>query len=261
MGTDNGKKLAVLIDAENISSKYIKVILNEATNNGNIILKRIYGDWTNNQMAPWKTVILDNSIQPIQQYCNTVGKNSSDSSMIIDAMDLMHSGRIEGFCLVSSDSDFTRLAARLMENELYVLGMGEQKTPKSFINACKKFVYLDLLYAEEKAADEAAVTAAPPAKPDKKAETDKTAAANEGTGKDKKIIMHAIRALINEKSTEDGWINSGMLGSLLQKRYPDFDVRNFGFSRFNNFIESLDVFEVKRGAGSVVSIRNKVTKK
>ena len=150
MGIDSGKKLAVLIDAENISSKYIKTILDEASNVGNVIIKRIYGDWTNNQMAPWKNVILDNSIQPIQQYCNTVGKNSSDSSMIIDAMDLMHSGRIEGFCIVSSDSDFTRLAARLREDELYVIGMGEQKTPKSFINACDKFLYLDLLYSESK---------------------------------------------------------------------------------------------------------------
>ncbi len=272
MGIDSGKKLAVLIDAENISSKYIKTILDEASNVGNVIIKRIYGDWTNNQMAPWKNVILDNSIQPIQQYCNTVGKNSSDSSMIIDAMDLMHSGRIEGFSIVSSDSDFTRLAARLREDELYVIGMGEQKTPKSFINACDKFLYLDLLYSEAKATEElpakdedvkkpVGVNSAPPAKAAKKAGIDGPASANVGSGKDRKNIIQTIKALIEEHSDDDGWILSAMLGTQLLKRYPDFDVRNFGFTKFNNFIKSLDAFEVKRGTGSDVSIRNKEPKK
>jgi uncharacterized protein (TIGR00288 family) len=270
MGIDSGKKLAVLIDAENISSKYIKTILDEASNVGNIIIKRIYGNWTNNQMAAWKDVILDNSIQPIQQYSNTIGKNSSDSSMIIDAMDLMHSGRIDGFCVVSSDSDFTRLAARMREDERYVIGMGEQKTPKSFINACDKFLYLDLLYSEGKAAEEAAikeentkkpvdVSAKPPIKPVKKADSD--SAADAGSGKDRKIIMRTVKALIDENSDDDGWIFSGMLGSLLLKRFPDFDVRNFGFTKFNLFIESDKMFEVKRNSNNVVSIRLKESKK
>ena len=272
MGIDSGKKLAVLIDAENISSKYIKTILDEASNVGNVIIKRIYGDWTNNQMAPWKNVILDNSIQPIQQYCNTVGKNSSDSSMIIDAMDLMHSGRIEGFCIVSSDSDFTRLAARLREDELYVIGMGEQKTPKSFINACDKFLYLDLLYSEAKSAEESAakeedakkpakVNSAPPAKTAKKTGNAGSAAGQAGSGKDKTNIMNAIKALIEEHSDDDGWILSAMLGTQLLKRFPDFDVRNFGFSKFNTFIKSLEPFEVKRGTGSDVLIRVNPAKK
>lgn len=272
MGIDSGKKLAVLIDAENISSKYIKTILDEASNVGNVIIKRIYGDWTNNQMAPWKNVILDNSIQPIQQYCNTVGKNSSDSSMIIDAMDLMHSGRIEGFCIVSSDSDFTRLAARLREDELYVIGMGEQKTPKSFINACDKFLYLDILYSEGKAAEDFAakeeetkkpsgVSSAPPVKAAKKTDNESAAAAGVGSGKDKKIIMRTIKALIDENSDDDGWIFSGMLGNLLLKRFPDFDVRNFGYKKLNLFIESDKTFEVKRNLNNVVSIRIRETKK
>ena len=272
MEIDSGKKLAVLIDAENISSKYIKTILDEASNEGSIIIKRIYGNWTNNQMAAWKDVVLDNSIQPIQQYSNSVGKNSSDSSMIIDAMDLMHAGRLDGFCIVSSDSDFTRLAARLKENELYVLGMGEQKTPKSFINACSKFLYLDILYSEGKLADEIIlknegskrpdeVISTPPAKKVKKVEPDKTAAANEGSGKDIKNIMRAITTLIEENSDDDGWILSALLGSQLLKRFPDFDVRNFGFKQLNLFIGSLGIFEVKRGAGSVVYIRTKVDKK
>lgn len=270
MGMDSSKKLAVLIDAENISSKYIKTILDEASNEGNIIIKRIYGNWTNNQMAAWKDVILDNSIQPIQQYSNSVGKNSSDSSMIIDAMDLMHAGRLDGFCIVSSDSDFTRLAARLKENELYVLGMGEQKTPKSFINACSKFLYLDILYSEGKMAEELPIkdeggkkseeiSSAPPAKKVKKVENNKTTEDNEGSGKDRKNIIFAIKALIEEHSDDDGWILSAMLGSQLLKRFPDFDVRNFGFSKFNLFIKSLSMFDVKRGAGSDVLIRNKVT--
>lgn len=270
MGIDSGKKLAVLIDAENISSKYIKTILDEASNVGNVIIKRIYGDWTNNQMAPWKNVILDNSIQPIQQYCNTVGKNSSDSSMIIDAMDLMHSGRIEGFCIVSSDSDFTRLAARLREDELYVIGMGEQKTPKSFINACDKFLYLDLLYSEAKSAEESAakdedakkpakISSMPPVKTAKKAASPMTD--NAGSGKDKTNIIRTIKALIEEHSDDDGWILSAMLGTQLLKRFPDFDVRNFGFSKFNTFIKSLEPFEVKRGTGSDMLIRNNPAKK
>jgi len=140
-------KVAVLIDAENISGKYVNVIISEANNLGNVIYKRIYGDWTSSQMSSWKNVVLDNSIQPIQQYKNVSGKNSSDSSLIIDAMDLLYQGRVGAFCIVSSDSDFTRLASRLREAEMYVLGMGEQKTPRSFISACNKFSYLDILYA------------------------------------------------------------------------------------------------------------------
>ena len=138
---DKEKRVAVLIDAENVSSKYIEIILNEAISLGNIIIKRIYGDWTNLAMSSWKSVILNNSVQPIQQYSNVTGKNSSDSALIIDAMDLLYQGRLDVFCIVSSDSDFTRLAARLRESEMYVLGMGEQKTPLSFISACNKFSY------------------------------------------------------------------------------------------------------------------------
>ena len=143
---DHERRVAVLIDAENIAPKYLPIVLSEANNLGSVNIKRIYGDWTMPQMSSWRTVILDNSIQPIQQYSNVSGKNSSDSALIIDAMDLLYQGRFDCFCIVSSDSDFTRLAARLRESEIYVLGMGEQKTPKSFISACSKFSYIDLLY-------------------------------------------------------------------------------------------------------------------
>lgn len=139
-------KIAVLIDAENISSKYASIILQEASSMGNLIYKRIYGNWTTSTLNSWKKELLDNAIQPIQQYSNTVGKNSSDSALIIDAMDLLYQKRLDAFCIVSSDSDFTRLASRLRESEMFVLGMGEQKTPRAFISACNKFVYLDLLH-------------------------------------------------------------------------------------------------------------------
>ena len=139
-------KIAVLIDAENISSKYASIILQEASSMGNLIYKRIYGNWTTSTLNSWKKELLDNAIQPIQQYSNTGGKNSSDSALIIDAMDLLYQKRLDAFCIVSSDSDFTRLASRLRESEMFVLGMGEQKTPRAFISACNKFVYLDLLH-------------------------------------------------------------------------------------------------------------------
>ena len=147
---DKDMKIAVLIDAENISSKYVNIILHEAASLGNLIYKRIYGNWTTSLLNSWKNELLDNAIQPIQQYSNTTGKNSSDSALIIDAMDLLYQKQLDAFCIVSSDSDFTRLASRLRESEMYVLGMGEQKTPRAFISACNKFVYLDLLYKANK---------------------------------------------------------------------------------------------------------------
>ena len=181
-------KLAVLIDAENISSKYIDVILSEANNLGDVVYKRIYGNWTTPQMASWRNTILDNAIQPIQQYSNTIRKNSSDSALIIDAMDLLYKSNLDGFCIVSSDSDFTRLASRLRESQKYVLGMGESKTPRSFISACNKFLYLDVLWEEaeehdaddmepaehEETAAEPETDTAKPEKPEVEAETHPT---------------------------------------------------------------------------------------
>ncbi len=147
---DKELKIAVLIDAENVSSKYVNIILQEASSLGNLIYKRIYGNWTTSLLNSWKKELLDNAIQPIQQYSNTTGKNSSDSALIIDAMDLLYQKNLDAFCIVSSDSDFTRLASRLRESEMYVMGMGEQKTPRAFISACNKFVYLDLIYKANK---------------------------------------------------------------------------------------------------------------
>ena len=270
MASDN--RFAVLIDADNVSVKYIKIILDEISKDGIATYKRIYGDWTNPSLISWKSTLLDNSIIPVQQYSYTTGKNSTDSAMIIDAMDILYSGRVEGFCLVSSDSDFTRLAARLRESGMTVIGMGESKTPNSFIAACNKFKYLDILSA----ADEAeAVEAAPKAEPAKKPAAQPKKTAQKAAAKKPKeepkaekepkpaepkkqqekaieeprtslrTIRRALRTIVRENSDEDNWIMVSQVGNLLDKRYTDFDVRNFGFSKLTPFLESLDMFEIK----------------
>ena len=242
MASDN--RFAVLIDADNVSVKYIKIILDEISKDGIATYKRIYGDWTNPSLISWKSTLLDNSIIPVQQYSYTTGKNSTDSAMIIDAMDILYSGRVEGFCLVSSDSDFTRLAARLRESGMTVIGMGESKTPNSFIAACNKFKYLDILSAADEAeAEEAAPKAEPtkkPAEPKKQQEK-----AIEEPRTSLRTIRRALRTIVRENSDEDNWIMVSQVGNLLDKRYPDFDVRNFGFSKLTPFLESLDMFEIK----------------
>lgn len=237
------RKLALLIDAENIASKYISVILNEANSLGTIIYKRIYGNWTSTSMSGWKSVILDNCIQPIQQYSNVSGKNSSDSSLIIDAMDLLYLGRLDGFCIVSSDSDFTRLASRLRESEMFVLGMGERKTPQSFISACNKFSYLDLLYSDATAP---AAAAHPAAAGRKKAGKKKAPKEEERSGSSLEAVKLALRELAEENSDDEGWIFSSQLRDLLVKKFPDFDVRNFKYKKFVPFIESLGIFESRK---------------
>lgn len=263
-------RFAVLIDADNVSVKYIKIILDEISKDGIATYKRIYGDWTNPSLISWKSTLLDNSIIPIQQYSYTTGKNSTDSAMIIDAMDILYSGRVEGFCLVSSDSDCTRLAARLRESGMTVIGMGESKTPNSFIAACNKFKYLDILSAADEEEPEEA--AAPKAEPVKKAAQPKKAAPKaakklkeepkaekEKPAETKKqqekaieeprtslrTIRRSLRTIVRENSDEDNWMMVSQVGNLLDKRYPDFDVRNFGFSKLTPFLESLDLFEIK----------------
>lgn len=243
-------KVAVLFDAENIASKYTPVILNEANALGSVIIRRIYGDWTAREMSSWKQMILDHSIQPIQQYRNVSGKNSSDSALIIDAMDLLYQGRVDAFCIVSSDSDFTRLAARLRESEKFVLGLGEQKTPQSFISACSKFAYLDLLYE-----------AAQPEKTEKREKSRSRGKRKPGSqpaakeppsesraGSDLAVVRETLVKLAEENSSDDGWILSSKLAELLNRKLPDFDVRNFRYKKFVQFVESLQLFETKRQA-------------
>lgn len=246
---DSEMKVAVLFDAENIAGKYTDVILNEANNLGNVIIKRIYGDWTSRQMSSWKEVILNNSIQPIQQYSNVSGKNSSDSALIIDAMDLLYEGRVGAFCIVSSDSDFTRLAARLREAEKYVLGLGEQKTPQSFISACNKFSYIDLLYAAAQPTPaETAKAACKAASAKVKKEPVAEKAPDAKAGSDLELVKRTLIELAEENSEDDGWILSSRLGELIAKKMPDFDVRNFRYKKFVQFVESLQLFETKRQA-------------
>lgn len=222
-------RYAVLIDADNIAGKYIKTIMDEVSNYGTATYRRIYGDWTNPNLEGWKKYLLENSIIPVQQYGYTTGKNSTDAAMIIDAMDILYSGNIDGLCLVTSDSDFTRLAARLRESGMDVTGMGEQKTPRAFIAACNKFKYLDLIYSERR----------------------EVAAAAEKREKEASVLSsleelkETIVDLVEENSDEDGWMFTGNLGNILSKRYPDFDVRNFGYTKLTPFIKSLDLFEVK----------------
>jgi len=227
------KRIAVLIDADNVSDKYIKAIIDEVANHGTPTYKRIYGDWTKPQLASWKTVLLNYSISPIQQYSYTSGKNATDAALIIDAMDILYSSNVDGFCIVSSDSDFTKLAARLREAGMYVLGMGEKKTPTPFIAACEKFKYLEVLTA---------VTV------DHPEDTKKQPNVNQGTKAGmitKDALIDVIRSIITEISDDDGWAFLGELGSMLNKRYPDFDTRNYGFSKLTPFVSSLKQFEIR----------------
>ena len=237
--------LAVLIDADNAQPAIIEGLLAEVAKYGVSSVKRIYGDWTARQMSSWKDVVLDNCIQPIQQYANVSGKNSSDSALIIDAMDLLYQAKIDAFCIVSSDSDFTRLASRLRESEKYVLGLGEQKTPQSFISACNKFSYIDLLYA---ASREQPAEVKPPVKAAGKKAPEKEAAPESKGGSDLAVVKQMLIELAEENSEDDGWILSSKLAELLNRKLPDFDVRNFRFKKFTRFVESLQVFEAKRQA-------------
>ncbi|MCI9552457.1 MAG: NYN domain-containing protein [Acutalibacter sp.] len=253
-------RFAVLIDADNVSVRYIKLILDEISKDGVATYKRIYGDWTNPALISWKSALLDNSVLPIQQYSYTTGKNSTDSAMIIDAMDILYSGQVEGFCLVSSDSDFTRLAARLRESGMTVIGMGESKTPNSFISACNKFKYLDILSAADDEEPEEPVRTEPPKKASAQKKTTRKTSAKPTKAKDEaqkdqedreepktslRTIRRALRSIVRENSDEDNWIFIGKVGNILGKRYPDFDVRNFGFSKLTPFLDSLDMFEIK----------------
>lgn len=231
---EHERKMAVLIDADNVSDKYIKYIFDEISNHGTPTYKRIYGDWTNPSLSSWKTVLLKYSITPIQQYSYTTGKNSTDSALIIDAMDILYSKNVDGFCIVSSDSDFTRLAARLREAGMYVVGIGEKKTPLPFITACEKFKYLEVL-------------ATIPAHHEKSPATIKTerqAAPQEGMAGVEELIQ-TIRTIVNETSDDDGWAFLGEVGKRLNKRYPDFDTRNYGHGKLTPLISSLKQFEIQ----------------
>ncbi|NLJ16610.1 MAG: NYN domain-containing protein [Clostridiales bacterium] len=244
------KRFAVLIDAENVSDKYIKAIFDELSNHGVITYKRIYGDWTKPNLASWKSILLNHSITPIQQYSYTSGKNSTDSAMIIDAMDILYSGKVEGFCIVSSDSDFTRLVSRLRESGMYIVGMGEQKTPAPFIAACNKFKYLEIISKDDDS--------------ENSSNNDKQNCVNTQVTQLSKI-KRAITAIVDETSDESGLSSLSEVGNILQKRYPDFDVRNYGFNKLTKLVEHLKKFELiyinnQETNARIVFIKNKSKK-
>lgn len=219
-------KLAVLIDADNVPYSNVKGMMEEIARFGLPTTKRIYGDWTKPTVSGWKGVLLEHAITPVQQYSYTSGKNATDSAMIIDAMDILYSQKVDGFCIVSSDSDFTRLAIRLRESGMRVIGLGERKTPTPFIAACDKFIYLEILQADSRQ-EETEKT------------TKKKTSAKESLQKVDKKTLSLIAATIDDQADEDGWAYLGDVGSLLIKKRPDFDPRNFGFYKLTPMLKSL----------------------
>lgn len=232
MDTDKELKLAVLIDADNIPYSNVKGMLEEIAKYGTPTFKRIYGDWTKPTLSGWKTVLLENAITPIQQYSYTKGKNSSDSALIIDAMDILYTGDVDGFCIISSDSDFTRLATRLREAGKKVFGMGEKKTPTPFIASCNKFIYIEILQKEIKE---------PPISRTTKAEPVKKSPAVSTVDSD---LIKLISDSINDIAEEDGWVFLGVLGNLILKKQPDFDPRNYGYKKLVDLIKSIEGIEI-----------------
>ena len=226
MNTNNEKKLAVLFDADNVPYSHVKQMLDEITKYGNPTIKRIYGDWTKPSISGWKSVLLENAIIPVQQYSYTTGKNATDSAMIIDAMDILHLGQVDGFCIVSSDSDFTRLATRLREAGKYVIGIGEKKTPKPFIVSCDKFIYIEILGNNETPNVHESKTTKEVSKPTK---------AKDIIGND---IINLLNQSIDDLADDSGWAFLADVGNLILKKKPDFDPRNYGFSKLTPLIES-----------------------
>lgn len=256
------KRFAVLIDADNVSAKYIKYIMDEIANFGIATYKRIYGDWTKPNTGSWKEILLENSITPVQQYGYTVGKNATDSAMIIDAMDILYSGNVDGYCIVSSDSDFTKLASRLRESGMIVVGMGEKKTPKPFIAACNQFKYLDVLAESEKKTESIQNNS----NKTKNAIDTNQANGNVENGESLKgmtdinVIKMAIIKMINESDAETQSMSMAEIGNRLAKRYPDFDVRNYGDTKLSRFLKKFDFLDIKtdgrEGASIWVSLKS-----
>jgi hypothetical protein len=250
MQTLNDLRLAVLIDADNIPYHNVTGMLEEIAKYGTPTFKRIYGDWTKPTVSGWKQVLLENAITPVQQYSYTRGKNATDSAMIIDAMDILYTGRVDGFCIVSSDSDFTRLATRLREAGMKVIGIGERKTPPPFIVACDKFIYLEIINSP------AAVRHTVPVKV-KKGKPDKSKKTSAENEQQDQIIKakRLITTSISDLADENGWAYLGDVGNLILKKQPDFDPRNFGFAKLTPLIRSFD-FEIDERDSGQNNIRH-----
>ncbi len=241
----NEKRLAVLIDADNISAHYIKPMIEEVARYGNATIKRIYGDWTKPNLGSWKTILLDYAFQPIQQFGYTTGKNATDSAMIIDAMDILYSEKVDGFCLVSSDSDFTRLATRLREAGKIVYGIGEKKTPQPFIAACDRFIFLEILLITPDKEYPGMHTPVRIPYNDIRSPRGENgiASASRIGGVVDQATANLIHASITDLADDNGWAFLGAVGNLMLKKQPSFDPRNFGFTKLSQMIRSIDSIE------------------
>jgi len=243
MACEKSGRLAVLIDADNTQPSIIEGILSEIAQYGTASVRRIYGDWTSTALKSWKELLLQHSIQPIQQFGYTKGKNATDSAMIIDAMDLLYTGKFDGFCIVSSDSDFTKLASRLRESGLTVYGFGEKKTPSPFVSACDKFIYTELLRAKINENEVIVKKTAVELKMDSK-------------------LVRLLRNAVESSSDERGWVHLATLGATIAKQLPEFDPRNYGYSKLGELIRATTLFEVNErligeGPSRAVYVRDK----
>lgn len=253
---ESAKKIAVLIDAENAQSSVMGAVLAELTKHGHIIVKRAYGDWSSSHLKNWKQPLNELAITPFQQFSYTQGKNSSDAAMIIDAMDLLYSNKFDAFALISSDSDFTKLASRLKESQIYVFGVGEKKTPVAFRNACDDFIFIEVLKNLSIDPDDN--------KDEGKGEnTDQIKKSRKELRSDTHL-MRILKNAINEYTEEDGWAPLASCGSLIKRQHPDFDARNYGYSSLTKLIEAIELFDIDRRKSNkelvsydVVYIKNK----
>jgi hypothetical protein len=239
--------VAVLIDADNVSPVRIGAVLTEIAQYGTASVKRVYGDWTKPQLSSWKAAASEHVVQPMQQFANTAGKNATDSALIIDAMDLLYTGRFQAFCIVSSDSDFTRLASRIREDGVTVYGFGERKTPEAFRNACDRFTYLDVLVEPSTGSVDA---------PAIKTRISSAKLRSDGP------LVSALRAAIGGASSDDGWADLAAVGSLVRKQRPDFDSRNWGYAKLSDLVREIGLFELgpRPGGGMRVRIASSTAK-
>jgi uncharacterized LabA/DUF88 family protein len=235
-------KLAVLIDADNVPYANVKEMMEEISKNGTPTIKRIYADWTKPTVSGWKNVLLENAITPIQQYSYTTGKNSSDSALIIDAMDILYSDKVNGFCIVSSDSDFTRLATRLREAGMVVIGFGEKKTPQPFISACDKFIYLEILKNNKSEVDSVVKS--------------KVKQKNQPLNKVDNETIKLITESVNDLADESGWTFLANLGNFILKKKPNFDPRNYGFPKLLPLIRSINKFVIDERDSGISNVKH-----
>ena len=240
------QRLAVLIDADNAPRTALKEIMEEIAVYGTPTIKRIYGDWTAPNMNSWKPLLLETAIIPVQQYAYTTGKNATDSAMIIDAMDILYTSEVDGFVLVSSDSDFTRLATRLREAGKKVYGMGEKKTPQPFIASCDKFIYIEIIRESAQAEAEQRTQR-------------RSVPQNSGGGNIPKKTIRLLASSLQDIADDEGFGHLGALGNQLSKKQPDFDSRNYGFSKLSTMIQAIDRFEMRK-EGNVFTVRDKLAR-